>query len=246
MPMALACIGRYQISMIKSCVDGLYIGQPKIFRDDGATSTIGGRLPVQSPVPLTYLGFAGDQVADPAVHGGVDKAVHFYPAEHYAPWRADRAKAGLPPHPLLSQGGGFGENISGLGLTEDVVFIGDRFRIGTAVLEISQGRQPCWKIDHNFGQKGMTAAVIRTGRSGYYFRVIEQGVVAPGDAIQQVEQMTHCWTVERTFQLLITGLHKAPGASATFDASAALTELASLDVLAQNWRERAMKLLGSV
>jgi MOSC domain-containing protein YiiM len=226
--------------MIQSCVDGLYIGQPKIFRDDGAISTIGQREAVQHPVPLSYLGFEGDQVADPAVHGGVDKAVHFYPAEHYAPWRADRAKSGLPSHPLLSQGGGFGENISGLGLTEDVVFIGDRFRIGTAVLEISQGRQPFWKIDHHFGQKGMTAAVIRTGRSGYYFRVIEQGIVAPGDAIQQVEQMTHGWTVERTFQLLITGLHKAPSASA------ALTKLASLDVLAHDWRLRAIKLLGSV
>ena len=224
--------------MIKSKIEALLVGKPVPFRADGATSTIGARVAADGPVALTHLGFAGDRVGDPSVHGGPDKAVHFYPVEHYAAWRADFAKDGLDPHPHLERLGGFGENIAGAGMTEDQVHIGDRFRIGSALLEISQGRQPCWKIDHHFGLKGMTAGVIRTGRSGYYLRVIEEGAVAPGDAIEQVECMAHSWTVERAFQLLIGGLHRAPGAGA------ALKELAAMEVLAESWRARAGQLLG--
>jgi MOSC domain-containing protein YiiM len=230
-----------QSPMIHSTVDILRVGKPAPFRSDGATSTIGARLPVDGPVRLTLLGFAGDRVADPSVHGGPDKAVHYYPAEHYPLWRADLAadfaRAGLDPHPLLEGLGGFGENLSGLGLTEDKVQIGDRFRIGTALLEISQGRQPCWKIDHHFGMRGMTAAVIRTGRSGFYCRVIEEGEVASGDAIEQVERAKHGWTVERAFQMLIAGMHRIEGSEA------ALKELAALETLADSWRARAIQLL---
>lgn len=224
--------------MIVSRVQALLVGQPVPFRADGQTSTIGSRVEAAAPVQLNRLGFEGDRVADPTVHGGADKAVHFYPVEHYAGWRADFAKGGLDPHPHLERLGGFGENIAASGMTEDKVQIGDRFRIGGALVEISQGRQPCWKIDHHFGLRGMTAGVIRTGRSGYYFRVIEAGAVAAGDAIEQVERVSHGWTVERTFQLLIAGLHKAPGADA------ALKELAVMEALAENWRARAVKLLG--
>jgi MOSC domain-containing protein YiiM len=218
-------------AMIASKVDALLVGKPVAFRSDGATSTIGSRTATDGPVQLTALGFAGDRVADPSVHGGPDKAVHFYPVEHYATWRAEIA------HPHLERLGGFGENIAASGMTENMVHIGDRFRIGSALLEISQGRQPCWKIDHHFGMRGMTAGVIRTGRSGYYFRVIEEGVVAPGDAIEQVKRMTHGWTVERTFQMLIAGMHRMEGAES------ALRELAGLETLAENWRVRAEQLL---
>jgi MOSC domain-containing protein YiiM len=223
--------------MISSKIDALLVGTPVPFRSDGETSSIGSRIPASGPVQLTRLGFAGDRVADPSVHGGPDKAVHFYPGEHYAPWRADLAKAGVETHPQLQRLGGFGENISALGMTEDRVHIGDRFRIGSALVEISQGRQPCWKIDHHFGLKGMTAGVIKTGRSGYYFRVIEEGTVSPDNRIEQVERAKHGWTVERTFQLLIAGMHRAEGAEA------ALKELAALDSLADNWRARAVQLL---
>ena len=223
--------------MISSRVDALLIGKPVPFRTDGATSTIGSRVSATGPVMLTYLGFEGDRVADPSVHGGPDKALHFYPVEHYAEWRTDFEQGGLDPHPHLDRLGGFGENIASEGMTEDKVQIGDRFRIGSALLEISQGRQPCWKIDHHFGLRGMTAGVIRTGRSGYYFRVIEEGAVAPGDTVKQVERMTHGWTVERAFQLLIAGMHKAAGAEA------ALKELAAMETLAESWRRRAEQLL---
>lgn len=225
--------------MIESHIAALLVGKPVPFRGDGAVSSIGSRKAASCPVQLTPLGFAGDTVGDPTVHGGTDKAVHFYPVEHYAAWAADFRASHAEPHPLLDQLGGFGENIAASDMTEERVQIGDRFRIGTALVEISQGRQPCWKIDHHFGVRGITAGVIRTGRSGYYFRVVETGVVGPGDAIVQVERARHGWTVERAFQMLIGGFHKVDGADA------ALRELAEMEALAENWRARAVQLLSN-
>ncbi len=223
--------------MIITQIDTLLIGRPKPFRADGTTSAM-AREPVDRPVVLRKLGFEGDQVADPTVHGGVDKAVHLYPAEHYPRWQAYFADKGLVPHPLLDAAGAFGENISASGLTEEKVKIGDRFRVGKALVEVAQGRQPCWKIDHHFGIRGLTAAVITTGRCGLYFRVIEEGEVRVMDRIEQVEAADHEWTVERTFKLLIGGGHKAEGAAA------GLAELAAMDTLAESWRGRAAKLAG--
>jgi MOSC domain-containing protein YiiM len=225
--------------MNTSKIDALLVGRPVPFRGDGAVSSIGSRMLAQGPVQLTSMGFAGDKVGDPTVHGGTDKAVHFYPVEHYAAWADDFRKSHAEPHPHLQRLGGFGENIAATGMTEDLVYIGDRFRIGSALVEISQGRQPCWKIDHHFGVKGMTAGVIRTGRSGYYFWVIEEGLVAPGDMIEQVERARHGWTVERAFQMLIGGLHKVEGSDV------ALRELVEMEALADNWRARALQLLTS-
>jgi MOSC domain-containing protein YiiM len=220
--------------MIITQIDTLLIGGPKPFRADGEMSAM-ARDPVDRPVMLRTNGFEGDKVADPTVHGGPDKAVNFYPPEHYPKWIAHLAIKGIS-HPHLDRAGAFGENISASGLTEGTVRIGDRFRLGEALVEISQGRQPCWKIDHHFGVTGLTAAVIKTGRCGGYFRVIEEGFVAPGDVIEQVGQAGHGWTIERTFRLLIGGGHREHGAKA------ALKDLAQLETLAENWRARAAKL----
>ena len=217
--------------MIHTSLDALLIGTPQPFHPLRGMSSM-TRRPVSAPVTVGRMGFAGDQVADPTVHGGPDKAVHFYPAEHYAAWRAE-----LGNHPRLVAPGGFGENLSAHGLTEERVHIGDRFRIGTALFEVAQGRQPCWKLDHHFGLKSMAADVIRSGRGGFYFRVIEEGRVAPGDAIEQVARGPAEWSVARVFRLLIGGGHKAPGAQS------ALAELAALPLLAETWRARAEKLL---
>lgn len=222
--------------MIMSQVDTLLTGGPKPFRADGTLSAM-AREPVDRPVMLGKLGFEGDQVADPSVHGGVDKAVHFYPAEHYPKWIAQFAAEGFVS-PLLERSGAFGENISASGLTEGAIRIGDRFRIGRALVEVAQGRQPCWKLDHHFGVHGLSVAVIKTGRCGGYFRVIEQGEVAAGDRIEQVEQAAHEWTLERVFRLLIGGGHRSDGAKSD------LRELAELETLTKNWRERAVKLAG--
>lgn len=216
-------------SMITSRLDALLTGMPQLFHPTRGMSSM-ARTPADGPIAVGPLGFVGDEVADPSVHGGTDKAVHFYPAEHYAAWRAD-----LGDHPRLAAPGGFGENLSALGLTEDRVRIGDRFRIGTALFEIAQGRQPCWKLDHHFARPAMAADVIRSGRGGFYFRVIEAGVVAAGDAIEQRARGPAQWTVARVFDLLIGGGHKQTGAHS------ALAELAALPTLAANWRARAAK-----
>lgn len=221
----------YSHMMITTILDVLLIGGPKPFRADGTMSAM-DRQPAIAPVMLRRLGFDGDQVGDPTVHGGADKAVHFYPAEHYPFWMAK-----LKGHQLLSAAGAFGENLSASGLTEDKVKIGDRFRIGGAVVEISQGRQPCWKIDHRFGTHGLSGAFIQTGRIGMYFRVIEEGLVTAGDVIEQVHAAPHNLTVARTFRLLIGGGHRTAGSMA------GLQECASLDTLAQAWRSRAVQLL---
>jgi MOSC domain-containing protein YiiM len=222
--------------MISSQVDVLLIGQPKAFHADGTMSAM-ARAPVDRSVFLGKHGFAGDQVADQTVHGGADKAVHFYPAEHYPKWIAHFAAKNFV-HPLLDQAGAFGENISAGGLLEDNLRIGDQFRLGRAVVEVAQGRQPCWKLDHHFGVHGLSGAVIKTGRCGGYFRVIEEGEVAPGDRIEQVHMAEHDWTVARSFHLLIGGGHRAEGAKS------ALRALAALETMAESWRARAAKLAG--
>jgi MOSC domain-containing protein YiiM len=227
---------RYVSDMIISQIDVLLIGQPKPFHADGTMSAM-ARMPVDRPVFLGKHGFAGDQVADPTVHGGADKAVHFYPAEHYPKWIAHFAAENFV-HPLLDQAGAFGENISACGLLEDDLRIGDQFRLGRAVVEVAQGRQPCWKLDHHFGVHGLSGAVINSGRCGGYFRVIEEGEVAPGDRIEQLHAAGHDWTIARTFHLLIGGGHRAAGAKS------ALQALTTLETLADSWRSRAAKLAG--
>jgi MOSC domain-containing protein YiiM len=234
--MGIVHLVRYISNMMLSQIDALLIGQPKPFHADGTMSAM-ARLPVDRPVFLGKLGFEGDRVADPTVHGGADKAVHFYPAEHYPKWIAHFAAENFV-HPLLDQAGAFGENISASGLTEDKVRIGDRFRIGKALVEVAQGRQPCWKLDHHFGVHGLSGAVIKSGRCGGYFRVIEEGEVAPGDSIEQVHAAEHDWTVARTFNLLIGGGHRAIGAKSQ------LRALAALETMAESWRTRAAKLAG--
>ncbi|MGH6782747.1 MAG: MOSC domain-containing protein, partial [Sphingomonadaceae bacterium] len=164
------------------------------------------------------------------VHGGPDKAIHHYPRDHYPFW----AEA-LDGHDLLHAPGAFGENISTGGLIEREACIGDRYRLGTALVEISQGRQPCWKLGHRFGVATVPATVVKTGRSGWYYRVIEEGTVVAGDTLALVERPLAQWTVKRVFALLIAGKGKGE--------PAALRELALLPQLAETWRKRAGKLL---
>jgi MOSC domain-containing protein YiiM len=106
-------------------------------------------------------------------------------------------------------------------MIESDVHIGDRFRVGTALLEVSQPRQPCWKIEHRFGAKGMVARIMKTGRSGWYFRVIEFGEAQTGDVMERVEVGQADWTVARTFKALIVG-------KGTRDELAELAEMPSL------------------
>jgi len=203
------------------------IGKAVPFRGEERSAI--AKAPAAGPVTMGPLGFSGDEQADLVHHGGVDKAVHHYPHDHYDYWRG-----ALDGHPLLASPGAFGENITTTGLIEGDLCIGDRFRLGTALVEVSQGRQPCWKVDHKFQRKGITADVFATARSGWYYRVIEGGSVAEGDTLERVETGQEGWSVERVFRLLF-----AKGAD-----KGELAELATLPRLSENWQERARKLAG--
>jgi len=212
---------------MRAVIGPVMLGRAVPFRGDERSAI--GKRPASGPVMAGPLGLAGDEQADLAVHGGADKAIHHYPHDHYPAWAFE-----LDAHPLLAGPGAFGENLTTTGLTEDRVCIGDRFRLGEARIEISQGRQPCWKLDHRFQRKGVTARVIETGRCGWYYRVLEPGAVAEGDGLDLVERPHPQWTVARVFRLLIGGGHKAE--------PQAVAELAGLTALAGSWRARSHKL----
>jgi len=209
---------------MKFTLGPLAIGTPVPFRGEEESSI--GRRPAQGPVAVGPLGLAGDEVADKVHHGGIDMAIHHYPHDHYPFWRDH-----LGGHELLEGPSAFGENISTEGLTENDVWIGDRFRLGSTLVEVSQGRKPCWKIDYKFQRKGITAKVVETGRCGWYYRVLEPGKVATGDTLELVERGHENWSIALVFRLL---LHK--GAE-----TAALVAAARLERLSQDWREKALE-----
>lgn len=204
-------------------------GQVRPFRGDDEPSAI-GKLPVVHAVAVGPLGLAGDEQADRTVHGGIDKAVHHYPADHYDWWRG---LLGNPP--LLDNHGAFGENISTIGLDETNACLGDRFRLGSALVEVSQARQPCWKLDHHFGTKGVMAQVVQTRRTGWYYRVLEPGQVRAHDLLELVERPYPDWSLASLFGLLVGGEAK--------DRPADLRALRDVPVLAETWKIRRAKLV---
>lgn len=127
-------------------------------------------------------GLAGDEHADPRAHGGPEKAVHLFPAEHYE----TLARAFPDARHLMP--GGLGENLSTRGITEEQACIGDIFALGSARLQIAQPRTPCWKIDARCGVEGVAAHVATHGIAGWYFRVLRPGDCAAGDALIHVER----------------------------------------------------------
>ena len=211
-------------------IDALLTGKARRFGAKGEPSAIDKRA-VEGRRVVDALGIAGDEQADLSVHGGPDKAIHHYPRDHYGWWAET-----IGDHALLQDAGAFGENISTSGLTESAACIGDRYRLGSALVEISQGRQPCWKLGHRFGIATLPATVVSSRRGGWYYRVIEDGAVRAGDALELMERPLPDWSVERVFHLLIGGAGKRE--------PAALRALAAMDLLAANWRARADKLLG--
>jgi MOSC domain-containing protein YiiM len=176
-------------------VSALLGGLPVPFRD-GEASAI-AKQPLTGPVAITTLGLADDEQADKVHHGGPDMAVHLYPLDHHAFWRGE-----LGDNALLEEPGAFGSNLAVAGIAEADIAIGDTFRLGTALLQVSRPRQPCWKIEHRFGHKGMVKAILRTGRAGWYFRVLEEGAAQVGDRLEPVERSGNGWSVARTFAAL--------------------------------------------
>lgn len=154
------------------------VGMPReVLWKDMTVQTGIFKQPVEGPVRISKLNLAGDGQADLTVHGGEEKAVYAYPAEHYVYWRQE-----LPNVPF--SWGMFGENLTTEGLSEDSLFVGDRLGIGTAVLQVTQPRVPCYKIALRFGRDDMIRRFLLSGRSGFYFSVLEPGNVSAGQEIE--------------------------------------------------------------
>ena len=207
---------------------------------------------VDQPLMLGPEGFEGDEQADRRVHGGPEKAVHHYPRDHYAAWRAELGLGGRetgvshPRTPVgyldMTEGGGrldapgaFGENISTEGMTERDVAVGDIFRLGGAMVQVSQGRQPCWKLSRRFGVSDMARRVQESGRTGWYYRVLQPGLVAPGNRIELIDRLAPDWSLHRLWHALyVDRLNLAE-----------LQGIAALEVLAEGWRRYAIRRLES-
>jgi MOSC domain-containing protein YiiM len=207
----------------------IQLGSPRTVGTPGAidpmdrsfTSAI-WKEPVSGPVWAGALGLRGDAVANTRVHGGPDQAVLMYAASHYPRWRAEWGREDLGP-------GGFGENLTAEGLTEEDVCIGDVLDIGEARLQVSHPRQPCATLARRHQVRNMISLVQGNGRSGWYLRVLREGFLETGQPIHLAERPHSEWTVRRAARAM---LHRKqqPGEAA------ALANCAALSV---DWRERA-------
>jgi MOSC domain-containing protein YiiM len=183
--------------------------------------------PVSGRVKVTNLNVNGDQQSDLAVHGGIDKAVYVYPSEHYVFWRKELPGAELPL-------GMFGENFTTEGSLDDqTVFIGDRFRVGSAEFVVTQPRMPCFKLGIRFGQPDIIKRFLHSGRNGFYFAVVQEGEVGAGDAIELLARDQNGITVAE-----IVNLYSADAGNQDL-----LRRVSELSALPESWRDYFRKRL---
>ena len=158
------------------------VGLPREVVWHGKPVTTGNfKQPIEGPVMARTLNLDGDRQADLTVHGGLDKAIYAYPAEHYAYWRRELPGVDMP-------WGTFGENFTVEGLLEDSVYIGDRYSIGEVEVVVTQPRLPCYKLGVRFGRADMVKKFLASRRTGFYFAVTREGIVKAGDAIEFVRR----------------------------------------------------------
>lgn len=156
------------------------VGRPRLVVWDGQTVSTGiYKKPVDNPLMLRTLNLDGDRQADLTVHGGPTKAAYVYPAEHYGYWRDELPGTELP-------WGMFGENFTTEGLDESTVNIGDRFRLGSAEVTVTEPRMPCYKLGIKFERNDIIKRFLLSGRTGFYFSVQREGEVEVGDEIELI------------------------------------------------------------
>lgn len=176
-------------------IEQVFIGRTRLMLPEGGETGI-YKSPVDGQVALSAEGLAGDEVGDRRVHGGPQKALHHFPAEHYRVLAEH-----WPECAELLAPGVLGENISTVGMLEHDICIGDVFAMGSARVQISQPRSPCWKIDRRLKVEGASIFVEEAGITGWYYRVLEPGLIAAGDAIRLVERpnpqftLAHYWDI---------------------------------------------------
>ena len=198
----------------------LNVGLPRlVLRNDEPVSTGIFKEPVAGRVMLRTLNLDGDRQSDLSVHGGPYKAVYLYPSEHYEFWKRELPDMDLPR-------GMFGENFTSEGLFETETHIGDKFRIGSAELMVTQPRMPCYKLGIRFGRADMVKRFLHSGRTGFYLSVSKEGDVNAGDSIEKLSQDEHRITVAD-----VAGLYTAGAASQEL-----LKRVSELPSLPAGWR----------
>jgi MOSC domain-containing protein YiiM len=188
------------------------------------------KRPAPGPWRIGAAGLANDAQADREHHGGADKALHHYAFDHYAVWREEIGAA-----PALAAPGAFGENFSTLGWTEEKICLGDVMRFGGALLQVSQARQPCFKLNLRFGLRDMALRVQRSGRTGWYYRVLEEGAANEGHSLELLDRPCPDWPLTRLSALLYHDTRDREG----------LAAMAALPHLAESWRSLAQRRLES-
>lgn len=178
---------------------------------------------VQGPLFLSRLNFEGDGQADTVHHGGADKAVCVYPYEHYAYWERELY--------IKLEPGAFGENVTLDGLREDDVHIGDIFSLGEAVVQISQPRQPCFKLALRYGIPEMPVKVQETGYTGFYFRVLKEGKVERLDKLTRTQRHPHGISISEANRLMHVDKNDLDGARA----------MLQVEELSESWRKTLIK-----
>ena len=153
-----------------------------------------------TPVDITSLGVKGDEQADLSVHGGIEKAIYVYPVEHYAFWNELLTRE--TKQPVHLEHGSIGENLTIEGLLETEVFVGDRLRIGQLEFSVVKLREPCFKFNAAMRYKGAAKAMLQSGFSGWYLRVMKPGVLAAGTPIELIPGSRETSIAEQNKKLL--------------------------------------------
>ena len=210
-------------------INSINIGTPRevTYAEGRKIKTSLKRNPVKEKVFLDLMGFEGDQVADPVNHGGRDKAVCGYPANHYSIWEEELSRS----MPSAS----FGENLTIEGLTEDQIHIGDIFRIGDAELQCTQPRQPCHKLTKIFEYPKLASRIQALSYCGYYFRVLKQGWLQTGMAIERIHSDKEKISVKAAHYLMYRDKTKYE----------AIEELMAHPSLSESWKESFGKRLAN-
>src|SRR5690349_938598 len=208
----------------------LNVGLPRLVLQNGEPVSTGiFKEPVAGRVMMRMLNLDGDRQADLSVHGGPEKAVYVYPSEHYDFWKRELPDMDLP-------WGMFGENFTTTGLFETEVNIGDKFRIGTAEVMVTQPRMPCYKLGIRFRRTDIIKRFLVSERTGFYFSVVKVGEVGVGDEFESIER-----NVSAVRVVDITRLYSSDKENIDLMKRAIATE-----ALPDNWREYFRKRVESL
>lgn len=182
------------------------VSLPREIEHEGKRLTTGiFKRPVEGRVRIERMNLEGDGQGDPTVHGGIHKAVYAYPVEHYVHWSKELGREDFVH-------GQCGENLTVEGPTEANVYVGDLFQVGEAVLEVTQPRAPCFKLGIRMGLATFPRLFLRSGRSGFYLRVVEEGEVAAGDRIARVHRDPYGMSIQAIHRLLHADTNDRDGA----------------------------------